>query len=254
MNQIRPHIATEPVDPVDLPAIRDISGYQIAESEQQVAHRHNLEFIGREREVGDFENAAKHSRRVVVLKRLLPLAGIIIIALILAALFMRPKLPANITIGSAGIENGKLVMQNPKLNGFDPQNRPYSVEAVRALQSVEDPTQVELDQIKAKLPMEDGVWADIIAGNGSFDVTEKKLELGGGINIVTTDGMTMNLSDAYIDIKAGSMVTDRAIKFSSDNATISSQSLEIFENGDRIIFDTNVRLIIQPPAKKPDTR
>jgi len=242
------------VDEVELPVIGDIAGNQSAKTQQQATHQHNLEFIGREREIGDFENAARHSRRVVVLKKLLPLTGIIIIALILAALLLRPKLPVNITIGSAGIEDGKLVMQNPKLNGFDPQNRPFSVEAVRALQSVEDPTQVELDQIKAKLPMEDGVWANIVAGNGSFDVTEKKLELGGGINIVTTNGMTMKLSDAYLDLKAGTMVTDREITFTSDNATISSQSMEIFENGDRIIFDTNVRLIIQPPAKKPESR
>ncbi len=212
--------------------------------------RRNLDFIGREREHVDFERANKHSRRVDRLKYLFPIAAIIIIVLIIAALVLRQSLPQDITIGKAGIEDGKLVMSNPRLNGFDPKKRPYSVEAERAIQSVEDPTQVEMEKIKAKLPMEDGLFADIVAGNGSYDATEKKLELGGGIDIVTTDGMKMKLSDAYIDLKAGTMNTHRSLTFTSEKATISAQSMEIFENGDRIIFDTNVRLVIQPPAKE----
>lgn len=207
---------------------------------------HDLEFLGRERQLGDFERADKHSRRVGRLKYLLPIAGMVIISLIIATLVLRQKVPADITIGSAGIEDGKLIMSNPKLNGFDPKKRAYSVEAERAIQSVEDPTHVEMEKIKAKLPMENGLFANVIAGNGSYDATEKKLELGGGINIVTTDGMKMKLTDAYVDLRAGTMNTHRQIEFTSDNASISAQSMEIFENGDRIIFDTNVKLIIQP--------
>ena len=215
------------------------------------AHAHNLDFIDRERETSDFEKAARHSKRVGALKYLLPIVAFVIISLIGAALVLRPKLPVNISVGKTGIEDGKLVMNNPKLNGFDPKKRPFAVEAARAIQSVEDPTKVELDKIKAKLPMEEGLFANIKAGNGSYDATAKTLELGGGINVVTTDGMKIKMQDAYIDMKAGTMNTDRPIRFTSDKASISSQSMEIFENGDRVIFDTNVRLIIQPPAKKP---
>jgi len=239
---------------VELHSVEGATDFDQKNMAQRRRREQDLAFIGHEREVGEFENAARHSRRVGLFKALLPLIGVVIIALILAALVSRPRLPANITIGSTGIEDGKLVMRNPKLNGFDPQNRPYTVEAIRALQSVEDPTQVELEQIQAKLPMQEGVWANITAGNGSFDVDEKKLELGGGIDIVTTNGMKMKLSDAYLDLKAGTMSTNRKITFSSKNANITSQSLEIFDNGDRIIFDTNVRLIIQPPANNPDKR
>jgi lipopolysaccharide export system protein LptC len=215
---------------------------------------HDLDFIGRERNIGDFERAAKHSSRVGWLKYILPAIGVIIIVLILAVLMLQPKLPLNITIGNSGIEEGKLLMNNPKLDGFDPKNRAYSVEAARAIQSIEDPTLVELEEIKAKLPLADNLWANITAGNGSFDVTEKKLELGGGVDIVTTDGMRLLLQDAYVDLKAGTMNTHRTINFTSSNASISAQSLEIFENGDRIVFDTNVLLTFQPPAEKLDEK
>ena len=211
--------------------------------------RHNLDFIGRQREAGDFHKASRHTKRVGRLKYLLPIVGMVIIALLIAALIVRKNLPTNLSIGKTGIEDGMLIMSNPKLNGFDPKRRPYTVEAERAIQSVEDPTHVELETINANLPMEDGVFAKVIAGNGSYDATEKKLELGGGIDIVTTDNMTVKMTDAYIDLKAGTMSTHRSLTFTSDTAQISAQSMEVFENGDHIIFDTNVRLVIQPPPK-----
>ena len=93
-----------------------------------------------------------------------------------------------------------------------------------------------------------------VGGNGSFDVTEKKLELGGGVEVVTTDGMKLLLKDAYVDLKAGTMSTHRTINFTSSNASISAQSLEIFENGDRIVFETNVLLTFQPAGKKLDEK
>ena len=146
----------------------------------QKPNRHNLEFIGQERDISDFKRAARHSNWVGLFKYLLPIFAIVIIASLFAALMLRPKLQTNISIGSSGIADGKLIMNNPKLDGLDPQNRPYSVRAVRAIQSVEDPTLVDLDQIDAKLPMENGLWANVKAANGSFDVKQKKLELGGG--------------------------------------------------------------------------
>lgn len=209
-----------------------------------------LDFIGGERKQGDFDRANRHSKRVGKLKYLFPITAVVIIVLIIGALVLRNSLPQNITIGDTGIEDGKLVMSNPKLNGFDPKKRPYSVEAERAIQSVEDPTHVEMVKITAKLPMEEGLFADVVAGNGSYNATDKKLELGGGIDIVTTDGMKMKMIDAYIDLKAGTMNTHRTMTFTSDKASISAQSMEIFENGDRIVFDTNVKLIIQPVEKK----
>lgn len=223
-----------------------------ADPNNQPRQRQDLDFIGRERDIGDFKKAARHSNRVELLKYVLPIIGMIIIALIMAALILRPKLPVDISIGKTGIEDGKLVMDNPKLDGFDPDNRPYSVEADKAIQSVDNPTLVDLDKIKAKVPMAEGLWANILAGNGSFDVTDKKLELGGGVDVITTDGMKLELMDAYVDLNAGTMTTDRAIKFTSKNASISSQSMSVFENGDRIVFETKGLLTIQPPAKKSD--
>ncbi len=246
MNQFLPHTGIKPDKKMNIHTHQVDPDFQTPNE----SRRNSLEFIDRERDISDFKRAAKYSNRVELMKYVLPAAGMLIIAMIVAALLLRPKLPVNITIGDSGIEDGKLVMNNPKLDGFDPKNRPYSVEAVKAIQSIENPTLVELDEIKAKLPLADGLWANIKAGNGSFDVTEKKLELGGTVNVITTDGMKLVLKDAYFDLNAGTMRTHRPINFSSESASITAQSLEIFENGDRLVFSTDVKLVIQPSTKK----
>jgi lipopolysaccharide export system protein LptC len=246
LNQFQQHIARRPGDEHDVQPLPMQPDMLLGQENL----KHNLEFIDQDRDIGDFKRAAKYSIQVEYLKFILPIAGLIIIILILAALLFRPKLPVNITIGDSGIEDGKLVMNNPKLDGFDPKNRAYSVEAEKAIQSIENPTFVELIRIKAKLPMADGLSAHIEAGNGSFDVTAKKLELGGMVNVVTTNGMKLILQDAYFDLKAGTMSTHRSLNFTSESANISSQSLEIYENGDRIVFSNDVKLTLNPSAGK----
>ncbi len=246
MNQFQQHITRRPGDEDDVQPVPVQSEMLLGQDKSN----HNLRFVDQDRDIGDFKRAVKYSIRVEYLKFILPIVGLIIIALLLTALLFRPKLPVNITIGDSGIEDGKLVMNNPKLDGFDPKNRAYSVEAEKAIQSIENPTFVELIRIKAKLPMADGLFADIDAGNGSFDVTAKKLELGGTVNVITTDGMKIVLQDAYFDLKAGTMTTHRSLHFTSESADISSQSLEIYENGDHIVFSNDVKLILQPSAGK----
>ena len=106
MNRIQPHIQITQDAVAEPQSLGDAAG--IAQPPNQV--RHDLDFIGSDRDIGDFKRAAKHSSRVELLKYLLPIIGMIIIALIMAALILRPKLPVDISIGDTGIEDGKLVM------------------------------------------------------------------------------------------------------------------------------------------------
>ncbi len=55
--------------------------------------------------------------------------------------------------------DGKLVMANPKLEGFTKDNRPYSMTAMRAVQDVDQEGVVKLEGIDAKLPVDAENWA-----------------------------------------------------------------------------------------------
>src|SRR3954467_4318006 len=80
-----------------------------------------------------FDRAQRHSRRVRVLKFAVPVlaAGIAVAFPVYSYL----AAPINISIQADGtaFADGKLVMANPKLNGFTKDKLPYSLTALRAI-------------------------------------------------------------------------------------------------------------------------
>ncbi|TGT16798.1 LPS export ABC transporter periplasmic protein LptC, partial [Mesorhizobium sp. M4B.F.Ca.ET.172.01.1.1] len=65
------------------------------------------------------------------------------------------KAPVSISVQADGtaFSDGKLVMANPKLNGFTKQKLPYSLTATRATQDVGQQAVIDLEGINAKLPV-----------------------------------------------------------------------------------------------------
>ena len=57
-------------------------------------------------------------------------------------------------VSESAYSNGKLVMANPKLDGYTKDNRPYSMTATRALQHIDKHGMVELEGIDARVPVE----------------------------------------------------------------------------------------------------
>jgi len=100
-----------------------------------------------------FDRAQRHSRRVRVLKFAVPvLAAGIAVAFPVYSYFAAP-VSISIQADGTAFANGKLVMANPKLNGFTKQKLPYSLTALRAIQDVGKQDIIQLEGIHAKLPL-----------------------------------------------------------------------------------------------------
>lgn len=209
-----------------------------------------LDFLNGYRSDLEFERAKRHSDKVRILKILLPVAAVLIILLILGALVVRSLFMPQIDLGLIKIDDGKLIMENPKLSGVDDNKRPYNLSAVRAIQNAENPAVVELQKIDAELPMDDAVSARIVAGNGVYDADAKTLLLRESVEVTTTDGMQIQLLEADVDIDKGTLVTRSPITATSPQADISSSSLSVEEGGDRLVFEGGVKMTLRPKALK----
>ena len=64
-----------------------------------------------------YQLALRHSRRVRRLKIALPAASFLLVAGFLVVSFLATQLPDGVTVTSASIEDGKLVMYRPTLTG-----------------------------------------------------------------------------------------------------------------------------------------
>ena len=206
----------------------------------------NLDFILSERSEKDFKRAAEHSNKVRFWKVALPVFGLIIIACIAGALMLRSFLSPDVTIDNITVTNGKLVMENPTLNGYDDEKRPFLLTASRAIQDAKNPTRVELQNIFAELPYEDDTTARINADNAVYDADLKTLVLNNKVKVETDNGMKVELSNADVNLGTGTLVTNEPVFASSPQADISASKLLVEERGGRLVFEGNVKMVLRP--------
>ena len=212
--------------------------------------RRDLGFVTGERGEGEFIKANRHSSAVKWLKLILPVVAILIIGSITMSFITRQNTLPALDLESISLDDGKLVMENPKLNGVDENKRPYALTAERAIQDTANPSVVELQNIEAVLPMEKDVSADISATNGIYDADAKTLLLREAITVKTSDGMQIDLLDADVDIGNGVLKSSSPITATSPQADISSSSLYVNEGGGQLVFEGNVKMTLRPKELK----
>lgn len=216
----------------------------------QPASAPNLDFISTDNREREYQEALKHSTKVKFWKITFPIIGVLVILGIMGALFIKSFAVPDITVERIDISDGKLVMENPELSGFDKNKRPYNLTATKAIQDASNPNQVELEDILAELPMDETITATIKAGNGIYDADAKTLELSKTVNLETSSGMVLILEDASVDIGNSIMHTNNPITGKSAQADISSNAMMIEDGGNKLIFEGRVRMTLRPDELK----
>jgi lipopolysaccharide export system protein LptC len=197
-----------------------------------------------------FGLAERHSRRVRVLKLAVPLVATIIA--VAFPVYSYLAAPASIAVQSDGsaVADGKLVMANPKLNGFTQQKLPYSMTAMRAIQDVAKQGIIELEGINAKLPITADNTAAINASNGTYNRDGNTLSLNSDVSVSTTDGVVAKLKSVYLDMGKGIMRTDDPVEISRGGSRITADSMSVEGNGKVLVFENRVRVTIDPASLK----
>jgi lipopolysaccharide export system protein LptC len=194
-----------------------------------------------------FARANRHSRLVTVLKFALPVSALAIVAGF-GLIAMQARMVPDVDIAAVALKDGKIVMDNPKMNGVTSDNQPYTVEATRALQSAIDINDIELEGITANIPFGTGATAQVLAPTGHLDNTKQVLTLSGGFNMTTSDGMVAKLQDAFIDFGGRSLKTAMPVDITRAGTHIQADSMTITDGGASLVFEKRVRMTLQPDA------
>ena len=195
----------------------------------------------------EFHRAQHHSRVVRLLKLILPSVAAVMAIGFFGYSYMLTPAKVTINVESSAVSNGKLVMASPKLDGFTKDNLPYSMTASRALlQSLDATGPIELEDIKAKLPIDAKNLATIGASRGVYDRDKNTLDITSDIVVTTTDGMNAKLKSAFIDIGKGDLKTMDAVDIALGGTKIIADSMTVLENGKVLVFDKRVRVQINP--------
>ncbi|MFZ1774476.1 MAG: LPS export ABC transporter periplasmic protein LptC [Rhizobiaceae bacterium] len=197
-----------------------------------------------------FAAARRHSRRVHVLKMALPASAVLVTSAFFLWSWLATPPDTGVSVDGAAFTGGKLVMANPKLDGFSKDNQPYSMTAARAVQDIKTMGVIALEDINAKLPVTAGNMAAVTADAGIYDRDNNTLAFTTPLQVTTTDGMKAVLKTAFMDLTSGSLKTGDPVDITLNGSRITADSFSASDHGKVLVFEKRVRMTIQPDAMK----
>jgi lipopolysaccharide export system protein LptC len=176
-------------------------------------------------------------------------AGILaMLFMVVAANYMPPigglRLPGE--LGKLVIKGTKITMQQPRLTGFTNDSRAYEFTANAAAQDITKPDLVELHAPHAKIQMQDKSTVTMSAVSGVYNMKSEMLTLNDDIDLVSSIGYEGRLSEASIDVRKGSVVSEKPVTVKLLNGFLNAQRLEVVDNGAMVRFGGGVAMTILP--------
>jgi len=194
-----------------------------------------------------FRVARRHSRLVRILRVAIPLAVVAGLTAITLVTYYNPlrvlnKLP--IDISNLVVSGSKVTMEQPRLSGFTKDARAYEFTADAAAQDLTKPDIVELRNIHAKVEMQDKTTMVMTAVNGIYDTKAETLRLERNIVLTSSNGYKGRLSEARIDIRKATVVSDQPVELELLQGTLNANRLEIVDSGDLVRFHGGVSMVM----------
>jgi lipopolysaccharide export system protein LptC len=193
--------------------------------------------------------ARRHSLLVRLLRIGLPLGVIIGLTALVLFSYFKPmqifdKLPS--VSGNLGIQGSKITMQLPKIAGFTRDSRAYELTAENAVQDITSPDMIELQNLRARMEMQDKDVVNLTAKAGTYNTKGDKIVLRDQIVVTSGQGYSARLREAAVDMKGGNVVSDQPVEVTLPNGLLLSNGMEIAESGAVIRFNRGVVLTLDP--------
>jgi lipopolysaccharide export system protein LptC len=197
--------------------------------------------------------AIRHSGRVRLLRRTIPIGAVLLVGGILFWAFYEPfkVLPEGVSVGAITLNGSKVTMDMPKLSGFKKDNRPYEVTARWAEQDMKNPSIIDLREVKAEVVLQDKTKATVDALNGTYNSQTEMMVLRDDVRVRTQTGYDVRMKSAEIEFKQGNVKTDDPVAVKFTGGTINAEKLEMFDNGQKIVFSGRVKTIMNMAMNAP---
>jgi lipopolysaccharide export system protein LptC len=195
----------------------------------------------------------RHSRRVALLKRLLPAIGLALLLLIavwprLAPLWERMRLvfPA-IDLREAR----ELRMINPRYSGADRLGRPFVVTAAVGRQVPDRQDLVSLETPRADMKTHSGTDIVVTAATGIYQSQAQLLDLFGQVTLVHQNGTRFVTDSARVDVANNTAEGSDPVAGAGPSGDIKADGFRILDRGDTIIFTGRSDMLLK--GAKPGT-
>ena len=219
---------------------------------------HTYWSLGRRDTERAFGAARRHSRKVRILRIVIPAAVLLgTIAIVLVTYFnplrLLAKLPVD--IDSVVVSGTKITMQKPRVSGFTRDARAYELSADSAAQDITKPDVVELHRVRANMQMQDKSMTKVTAESGLYNSKAETIKLDRNV-VFTSSSYQGRLSEAQIDIRKGNVVSEHPVEVTMLQGVLNAGRMEIVNSGDLMRFEGGVTMTMMldnPAAPKEKT-
>ncbi len=211
------------------------------------------------KEQGLYLLADRYSRRVSLLKRVLPVIGAALLLLVAAWPRLGPLIDT-VRLVQPAIDlraARELKMLDPRYAGIDRQNRPYVVTAAVGRQVSNRNDLMSLDRPQAVMIVRGGAKVVLSAATGIYQSQAKLLDLFNDVTLTHQDGTRFVTGRAHADLADNTAEGHEPIEGHGPSGDIWGQGFRILDNGNTIVFTGHSHAVLkgtkpgQAPAAAP---
>ncbi|GAB0118380.1 LPS export ABC transporter periplasmic protein LptC [Acidisoma sp. 7E03] len=190
--------------------------------------------------------ALKRRRRLVSwLKRLLPLAALMLLSLVmlwpeLVSQHNPARVSYHLATGGSGTDQGSMLKAH--YEGIDDTGRPYTMTAAKAVQT--DADTVVLTQPAGDMTLKNGTWLMVQSRDGLYHAKAQHLDLSNHVVLYRDDGTTVRTSKAAINLKQATASGQEKVNAEGPFGTLDAQGFSITDHGSRLHFTGPAKLVL----------
>ncbi|MCM2342964.1 MAG: LPS export ABC transporter periplasmic protein LptC [Alphaproteobacteria bacterium] len=192
-----------------------------------------------------------YTRFVKVMRLLLPLAALLVVAVVMAWPKMEqaitPLTPENVSETPQAMTQNELI--NPRFEGTDSRNNPYVLIAQRATQSAQNPDIMLLESPQGDITLGTEDKLIITAHKGTYRQNAGKLLLEGDVHLTHSNGYQMDTTRLSVDVKAQESRTDQPVVITGPAATLHATGMDARNNEGLIVFTGPATLTLKERLK-----
>lgn len=142
------------------------------------------------------------------------------------------------------VSNDQPVMKNPRYEGVDAKNQPFTIRAKEAIQ--QDSQTVILKSISADMTLENDLWIALTAGAGTLKLDDSTMNLHQNAHLIASNGYEFLMPSAHVDMKSHRIESRETIHGQGPAGTIQAQRMTLLSDKSSILFEGNVKLTLYP--------
>jgi lipopolysaccharide export system protein LptC len=183
---------------------------------------------------------------VLLLKKLLPLAAVILLVVLAAAPSLRFGSDANrVTYHIQKIVGNSAAsrMQNAKYHGIDDSGQAFTITANTATDQGSD--EVALEQPEGDISLKSGAWLVLKSDAGLLHQRSQTLGLNGNVTLYRNDGTVLNVATADINLRQSSANSTAPVEVQGPFGTLNAANgFSLSDRGADILFKGPVKLVL----------